>query len=118
MFQLGCIALETPDILCAKDHYAETIGMSETATGHDGERYLSIGYEHHNILLRHRRAKGVGPSRLPLRPGTGLEELLGELCAIGLSAQIKSDSQPGTAALDAAIRAGASDIMALDADLF
>jgi hypothetical protein len=32
VFQLGYIALETPDILRAKDHYAETIGMSETAT--------------------------------------------------------------------------------------
>ncbi|MEX2741594.1 hypothetical protein [Rhizobium mongolense] len=51
-------------------------------------------------------------------PAPGLKELVGELCAIGLSAQIKSDSQPGTAALDATIRAGASDIMALDADLF
>ncbi|MEX2692109.1 hypothetical protein [Rhizobium mongolense] len=62
--------------------------------------------------------KALGHLGFQLRPGTGLKELLGELCAIGLSAQIKSDSQPGTAALDAAIRAGASDIMALDADLF
>ncbi|SCW35478.1 hypothetical protein SAMN02927900_00944 [Rhizobium mongolense subsp. loessense] len=89
--------------------------MSETATGHDGERYLSIGYEHHNIVLRHAEQKALGDLGFQLRPGTDLKELVGELCAIGLSAQIKSDSQPGTA-LDAAIRAGASDIMALDAD--
>lgn len=60
VFKLGYIALETPDILRAKDHYAETIGMSETATGHDGERYLSIGYEHHNIVLRHAEQKALG----------------------------------------------------------
>ncbi|MFA1624335.1 hypothetical protein ACDY96_16290 [Rhizobium mongolense] len=118
VFKLGYIALETPDILRAKDHYAETIGMSETATGHDGERYLSIGYEHHNIVLRHAEQKALGHLGFQLGPGTDLKELVGELCATGLSAQIKSDSQPGTPALDAAIRAGASDIMALDADLF
>ncbi|MFT2214514.1 VOC family protein [Rhizobium giardinii] len=95
VFQLGYVALETPDIPRAKDHYAETIGMTETATGHDGESYLSIGYEHHNIVLRQAKQKAMGHLGFQLNPGTDLKELVSELGAFGLSAQIKSDSQPG-----------------------
>lgn len=95
VFQLGYIALETPDLSRARDHYAETIGMTETALGHDGESYLSIGYDHHNIVLRQARQKAIGHLGFQLHPGTDLKALVTELGALGLSAQVKSDSQPG-----------------------
>lgn len=95
VFQLGYVALETPDLSRARDHYAETIGMTETAIGHDGESYLSIGYDHHNIVLRQARQKAIGHLGFQLHPGTDLKELVAELGALGLSAQVKSDSQPG-----------------------
>ena len=51
VFQLGYVALATPDLAKTKDHYLETIGLSET-DGTREEVYLSVGFEHHNIVLR------------------------------------------------------------------
>ena len=51
VFQLGYVALATPDLARAIDHYIETIGLTETDEARE-EVYLSVGYEHHNIVLR------------------------------------------------------------------
>lgn len=99
VFQLGYVALETPDFEKTKHHYAETIGMRQTDTGHDGEVYLSIGYEHHNIVLRKAEQKALAHLGFQLQPGTDLKALSKELAAGGLTAQIKSDSQPGVGEL-------------------
>ncbi|WP_323039214.1 VOC family protein [Gemmobacter sp.] len=95
VFQLGYVALGTPDLARARDHYAETVGMTETDRGHDGESYLSIGYEHHNIVLRQSSSKALDHLGFQLKPGTDLGEFLKDAQAIGLAGQIKSDSQPG-----------------------
>ncbi len=58
VFQLGYVALETADIERSKDHYIETIGMTESAKD-EGSVYLSIGYEHHNIVLRQGKQKSL-----------------------------------------------------------
>jgi catechol-2,3-dioxygenase len=95
VFQLGYVALETPDFEKTKHHYAETIGMRHTDTGHDGEVYLSIGYEHHNIVLRKAEAKALAHVGLQLQPGIDLKDLAREFGDKGLTSQIKTDSQPG-----------------------
>lgn len=95
VFQLGYVALETADIEKAKDHYGETIGMAETAVGHDGESYLSIGYEHHNIVLRKAEKKALTHLGFQLKPHIELKDFMQEAKDYGLSAQLKSDSQPG-----------------------
>ncbi|MCB1396453.1 MAG: VOC family protein [Rhodobacter sp.] len=95
VFQLGYVALECPDFERTKAHYAETIGMRQTDTGHDGEVYLSIGYEHHNIVLRKSEKKALANLGFQLQPGTDLKEMVKALAARGHSAQIKTDSQPG-----------------------
>jgi len=99
VFQLGYVALECPDFEKTKAHYAETIGMKQTDTGHDGEVYLSIGYEHHNIVLRKSEKKALAHLGFQLQPGTDLKALVRDFGDRGLSAQIKSDSQPGVAEL-------------------
>ena len=61
VFQLGYVALATPDLARAKDHYLETIGLTETDEAR-GEVYLSVGYEHHNIVLRGADKKSLAVS--------------------------------------------------------
>ena len=41
VFQLGYVALGTPDIERAKQHYLQNLGMTEVAQGDDGSVYLS-----------------------------------------------------------------------------
>ena len=90
VFQLGYVALECPDFDRSVDHYAETIGMRQTDIGHDGERYLSIGYEHHNIVLRRAQQKALAHLGFQVQPGIALEDLQRDL-----GGMMKSDSQPG-----------------------
>lgn len=99
VFQLGYVALECPDFERTREHYAQTIGMRQTDVGHDGEVYLSIGYEHHNIVLRKAEKKALTNLGFQLQPGTDLKALVNDLAAFGLSGQIKSDSQPGIRSL-------------------
>lgn len=99
VFQLGYIAMECPDFEKTKDHYAETMGMAQTAVGHDGEVYLSIGYEHHNIVLKKAERKALTNLGFQLQPGIELPALVKELAGHGFAAQIKTDSQPGVPSL-------------------
>lgn len=96
VFQLGYVGVDTPDLARALDYYGETVGMTETDRG-DGTSYLSVGYDHHNILLRQTAAKGLGCIGLHLKPGTDLAQMLKEAQDWGLTGQIKSDAQPGIA---------------------
>lgn len=95
VFQLGYVALDCPDLPRTRAHYAETIGMRETDRGPDGAAYLSIGYEHHNIVLRPAGRKALAHLGFQLQPGTGLAALRQELADAGIAGRILSDSQPG-----------------------
>lgn len=99
VFQLGYLAMETTDFERSKAHFAETIGMTETDVGHDGESFLSVGYEHHNIVLRKAEQKALVHLGYQLKPGTDLRAFLKEARDYGVTGQIKSDSQPGIAEL-------------------
>ena len=59
VFQLGYVALGTPDIQRTKDHYLQNLGMTEVARGDDGSVYLSIGYNHHDLMLRPAKEKAL-----------------------------------------------------------
>jgi catechol 2,3-dioxygenase-like lactoylglutathione lyase family enzyme len=99
VLQLGYVALETADIDRSKDHYLETIGMTETGKEDSGSVYLSIGYEHHNIVLRRGQQKSLLHLGFQLKPGTDLRDFVGEARDYGVGAELKSDSQPGISKL-------------------
>ena len=99
VFQLGYVALETVDFEKARNHYLETIGMTETAKGDDGSVYLSIGYNSHDIVLKKAEEKALLHLGFQLKPGTELKDFAKDVQDFGLTAAVKSDSQPGISKL-------------------
>lgn len=118
VFKLGYVALETPDLGKAREHYADKIGMTETAKGGDGEIYLSIGCDHHDIVLRQAAQKALLHLGYQLNPGTDLAEFAAAAKDLGLKAEVKSDCQPGIARLvEVAAPGGALTQFYTDIDL-
>src|SRR6202161_4059215 len=99
VFELGYVALETADIERTKNHYLETIGMTQTAKGDDGSIFLSIGYNHHNIVLRPAKQKALLHLGFHLKPHIAISDFARQVREFGLAATIKTDSQPGVAEL-------------------
>jgi catechol-2,3-dioxygenase len=99
VFELGYVALETADIERTKNHYLETVGMTQTAKGDDGSVFLSIGYNHHNIVLRPAKQKALLHVGFHLKPDIAIGDFVREVREFGLAATIKTDSQPGIAEL-------------------
>src|SRR5271165_4877011 len=61
-------ALGTPDIQRTKDHYLQNLGMTEVERGDDGSVYLSIGYNHHDLVLRPGKEKALLHVGFHLKP--------------------------------------------------
>ena len=99
VFQLGYVALETADLPRSRDHYKQTIGMTETAKGDDGSVFLSVGYNHHDIVLRPAKQKALVHLGFQLKPHIALADFERDVRELGLPAMVKSDSQPGIAEL-------------------
>jgi catechol-2,3-dioxygenase len=99
VFRLGYVALATADIERTREHYLESIGMTQTAKGDDGSVFLSLGYDHHNIVLSPADQKALLHVGFQLSPGIAIAEFAKDAREFGLAAQIKTDSQPGIAEL-------------------
>jgi hypothetical protein len=99
MRHFGFVALATGDIERTKDHYLEAIGMTHTASGDDGSVFLSVGYDHHNIVLTPADRKALLHVGFQLKLGISIAELARKARTFGLAAAIKTDSQPGAAEL-------------------
>jgi catechol 2,3-dioxygenase-like lactoylglutathione lyase family enzyme len=99
VFQLGYVALGTPDAERTKDHYLETIGMTEVAGGDDGSVYLSVGYNHHDLVLRPDKQKALLHLGFHLKPHIAIIDFVRDARELGLPATVKTDSQPGVAEL-------------------
>jgi catechol 2,3-dioxygenase-like lactoylglutathione lyase family enzyme len=99
VFQLGYVAVGAKDFARTREYYLETLGTTEVDRGDDGSAYLSIGYGHHDIVLRPSGERSLLHLGYQLNPGTDLADFTRELTACGLSAKRKSDSQPGIAEL-------------------
>jgi len=96
-FQLGYVALATPDIQRTKDHYLQNLGMTEVARGDDGSVYLSIGYNHHDLVLRPAKEKALLHVGFHLKPHIAVSDIARDARELGLTATAKSSSQPGVA---------------------
>src|SRR5271166_6260908 len=99
VFQLGYVALGTPDIQRAKDHYLKNLGMTEVAQEDDGSVYLSLGYNHHDLVLRPAQQKTLLHVGFHLKPHVMVGDFARDVREIGLTATVKTDSQPGIAEL-------------------
>ena len=99
VFQLGYVGLGCTELERTTAHYMNSLGLSETAKGHDGEAYLSVGYEHHNIILKKTDRKSLLSLGYQLKPNVEAATFLKDLRDLGLRPETKSDSQPGIASL-------------------
>jgi catechol-2,3-dioxygenase len=99
VFQLGYVALGTPDIGRTREHYIKTVGMTEVARGDDGSVYLSIGYNHHDLVLRPAEQKTLLHVGFHLKPHTTIGDFSREVRELGLNATTKTNSQPGVSEL-------------------
>ncbi len=97
VFQLGYVALGTPDIQRAKDHYLKNLGMTEVAQGDDGSVYLSLGYNHHDLVLRPAQQKTLLHVGFHLKPHVMVGDFARDVRELGLTATVKTDNQPGVA---------------------
>jgi len=97
VFQLGYVALATPDIQWTKDHYLQNLGMTEVARGDDGSVYLSIGYNHHDLVLRPGKEKALLHVGFHLKPHIAVNDIARDARELGLTATVKTDSQLGVA---------------------
>jgi catechol-2,3-dioxygenase len=99
VFQLGYVGLGCTDLEKSVAHYTNNVGLSETAKGHEGEIYLSVGYEHHNIILKKTEQKSLLSLGYQLKPNVDVATFVKGLGEPGLRPKTKSDSQPGLASL-------------------
>jgi catechol-2,3-dioxygenase len=94
VFQLGYVALGVRDLRRSEAHYCEVMGLTEA----DRDRssvYLSVGAEHHNLVLREADDKAFLHLGYQLKPDTDIGRFIRDLEDFGLSAERKTDSQPG-----------------------
>ncbi|MEX0405033.1 VOC family protein [Aquibium sp. LZ166] len=99
VFQLGYVALGVSDFERTRDYYVDTFGTTEVDREKDGTVYLSVGYHHHDMVLRPADGKSLLHLGYQLSPGTGLDDFARDVEAFGLKTQKKTDSQPGIAEL-------------------
>jgi len=99
VFQLGYVGLGCTDLEKSAAHYINNVGLSETAKGHEGEIYLSVGYEHHNVILKKTEQKSLLSLGYQLKPNIDVATFVKGLGELGLRPKTKSDSQPGLASL-------------------
>jgi catechol-2,3-dioxygenase len=99
VFQLGYVGLGCTDLEKTTAHYLNNLGLSETARGHDRETYLSVGYEHHNVVLKRTDQKSLLSLGYQIKPNIETAVFARDLRGLGLRPETKSDSQPGIASL-------------------
>ena len=73
--------------------------MTEVARGDDGSVYLSIGYNHHDLVLRPAKEKALLHVGFHLKPHISISDFARDAREFGLAATVKTDSQPGVAEL-------------------
>lgn len=95
VFQLGYVAMAVADFAKTRDYYVDTLGTTEVDTGEDGSLYLSVGYNHHDIVLCPATEKSLLHLGFHLNPGTGLQNFARDARDHGLTAELKTDAQPG-----------------------
>ncbi len=76
-------------------YYTEIIGARLVTTGPDGAHYLSLGMDHHNIVLRPATQSGLLSTGFQLSVGVTLEDLEADCTRRKLTHSVKADGRPG-----------------------
>ena len=80
-------------------YYTDLMGAKLVHRAEDGACYLSLGLDHHNIVLRPAATAGLLVSGFQLSAGTRLDELNQLLSAANLKGVLKQNARPGVANL-------------------
>ena len=80
-------------------YYTDLIGAKLVHRTDDGVCYLSLGLDHHNVVLRPGTTSGLLVSGFQLSANTNLDQLASDFSAMQLHAEMKTDSRPGVARL-------------------
>ena len=93
--RLGYAEFATRDVGRLEQYYTEIMGLSLTERA-EGAAYLSVGLDHHNIVLAPSKEKrGLAAIGWQLDGQMALKEVQAELTKHGLACQIKHDAVPG-----------------------
>jgi catechol-2,3-dioxygenase len=93
-FQLGYVELGTPRAELQRKYYAEVMGATQTHQDSDGAAYLSLGLDHHNIIIRPSDTAGINSVGLQIAD-VSLADAARHLQACGVETSMKSDARPG-----------------------
>lgn len=94
-FRLGYVALKVHDVMKVSEHYENTLGLTLVEEGDQGERYLSTGMDHHNIILTKSTESELDAVGWQIAETDSLQNIAKYLKEQGFDAEIKTDAQPG-----------------------
>lgn len=95
IMDLGYVELGIRDAARSIAYYNGVLGANISETSADGTTHLSLGNNHHCLIVKPSDAPGLGAVGLQLRPPVGIQDAAKHLATLGLAARIKSDSRPG-----------------------
>lgn len=96
--QLAHVALGVTDLEKSKAHYEGVMGLRETVA-EPGVGYYSVGALHHDLILQEADEKAFVGLGYQLSPDDDLGTFLRDVEQFGLTAERRTDSQPGIADL-------------------
>ena len=80
-------------------YYTDLIGAKLVFRAPDGACYLSLGLDHHNVVLRPGESSGLLVSGFQLSASVDLDQLSRDFAAVQLVSEIKENARPGVARL-------------------
>ncbi len=107
VMKLGYLELGVKTVAESLDYYTGVMGAALTETSPDGSAHLSVGKDHHCLVVKPSMEPGFGAIGLQLRPPATLDEVARRLAGLGIDVEIRSDSRPGMPRLLAATFPGA-----------
>ncbi len=94
-FRLAYCEFSSPNLDQELEYYTGVLGATLVETSADGAHYLSLGLDHHNIVLRQGPEAGLLTTGFQLSAGVELDQLQREILEAGWKAEIRADAMPG-----------------------
>ncbi|QRG07282.1 VOC family protein [Xanthobacter dioxanivorans] len=107
VMKLGYLEIGVKAVPESLGYYNGVMGAELTETSSDGTAHLSVGNDHHCLVIKPSQQPGLGAVGLQLRPPVTLDEVAKRLSDMGIAVDTRSDSRPGMPRLLAATFPGA-----------